>query len=181
MRKLTTLLTTTFLTTTLLLGACGGRDTSGGGTDMGPPPNTCGSCASYEMCLSSGICGINPNSTWFFGIESGKIATMKTDGSAWDTLGGAPDPFLIVGGLTTTTKSDTFTPSWSPAQGLITTATALLNQGVTIEVFDEDVSQHDRIGGPTVVRPLEADLRRGTLTVNNLGQAQTLSFVMTPR
>lgn len=178
--RITNLFTTGLLGTALLLGACGGRDTAGT-PDLAPPPNKCGSCASYEVCLTSGVCGINPNSTWFFGVSSALISTMKSDGSAWDTLGGAPDPYLLLDGSKTTPKQDTFTPTWSPAEGVITTATDLLNQGVTIEAIDDDLTQPDRIGGPSVVRPTEADLRRGSLTVSNLGQAQTLTFQLSPR
>ena len=79
----------------------------------------------------------------------------------------------------TTTKQDTFTATF--AEGSSYTATNLLTQGVAVTVNDEDVSANDLIGGPTTVRPTEADLRSGTLTVKNLGQVQSISFTMTPQ
>jgi len=39
----------------------------------------------------------------------------------------------------------------------------------------------DPIGGPSSICPTEADPRTGSLTVRNLGQAQTLPLTITPR
>lgn len=171
-----------FLTTTLFgiaLGTTGcGHNDPGGGTPP-PPPNKCGSCASYETCMPTGVCGVNPNSTWFFAVDSAVIASTKTDGSAWDAFGGAPDPFVQLDTKRTSTKQDTFTPTFQ--EGTTYTATNLLNQGVSITVYDEDVSANDLIGGPTTVRPTEADLRTGVLTVKNLGRAQSITFTLTPQ
>ena len=163
----------------LWLGACGGQTP---GPDVPPPvdpPRTCGSCLSYEQCMPSGSCGINPNSTWFFAVDSARIASTKTTDDAWDAFGGAPDPYVVLDTRRTTTQQDTFTPLWQ--EGATYTATNLLNQGVTVQVIDDDISAPDPIGGPTVVRPSEADLRRGTLTVANLGQATSITFSLTPR
>lgn len=173
-----TLLGTTLLGITLLgTGACGNTDRGGGGET--PPPSKCGSCARYETCTSSGFCGISPNSTWFFAVDSATISSTKADGSAWDAFGGAPDPFVQLDGKRTSTQQDTFTPVF--AEGTTYTATNLLTQGVSVTVYDEDVSANDAIGGPTFVRPTEADLRLGVLTVKNLGRAQSITFSLTPQ
>ncbi len=176
MNKFSKSLTRTLLSVSLgLTVACGGRDPEG----SGPPPNKCGSCASYEMCLSSGVCGISPSSTWFFAAVSAQIATTKTTGDAWDAFGGAPDPFVLIDGKKTTTIQDTFMPTWN--EGVTYTAATLINQGVTVQVLDEDVSQNDNIGGPSLVIPTESELRRGSLTLTNFGQAQSLTFALLPR
>lgn len=159
-----------------LVPACGHTDSGPGG----PPPPTCGSCASYESCLPSGLCGITPNSTWFFAADHATVATTKSDGSAWDPFGGAPDPYVQLDSTRTSIKQDTFSPIWQ--EGTTYTATNLLSQGVSVTVYDSDPnSSDDLIGGPTTVRPTEADLRRGTLTVNNLGQVISISFTMMPQ
>ena len=174
------LLTSTLFGLTLLGTGCGNNDPGpGGGTPPPPPPNKCGSCARYEVCMTSGVCGINPSSTWLFAVDSVTVASTKTDGSTWDAFGGAPDPFVQLDTKRTTTKQDTFTATFG--EGTSYTATNLLNQGVAVTVYDEDVSANDLIGGPTTVRPTEADLRSGTLTVTNLGQAQRITFTMTPQ
>lgn len=158
------------------LAACGSRE-SGPGDPIPNPPRPCGSCLAYEQCTSAGTCAINPNSTWFFAADSAVIASTKSNGDAWDAFGGAPDPYLVLDGRRTTAKQDTFTPSWQ--EGGTYTATNLLTQGVTVQVIDDDVAAPDPIGGPTVVRPSESDLRAGVLTVRNLGQAQSTTFTFT--
>lgn len=159
---------------------CGNTDPgTGGPPPPPPPPNKCGSCARYESCTSSGTCAINANSTWFLSIDSATITSTKPDGSAWDAFGGAPDPFVQLDSKRTSTKQDTFTPTWQ--EGSTYTANNLLVQGVSVSLFDEDVSANDPIGGPTTIRPTEADLRGGILTVRNLGQAQTLTLTFTPQ
>lgn len=65
-------------------------------------------------------------------------------------------------------------PAWQ--EGAIYTATTLLNQGVQVTVYDEDIAANDLIGGPVTVRPTETDLRTGTLTVKNIGQVQSINF-----
>ena len=75
--------------------------------------------------------------------------------------------------------SDSFTPVWN--EGATYTAATLLGQGVTVEVLDEDSAANDSIGGPSKVTFPEAAFRSGILTVTNFGQAQQLSFSLTPR
>lgn len=165
---------------TLLGGACG-RDTSGPGPDPNnPPPKPCGSCSAYELCNSAtNTCEVNPSSTWFLAVERAQIASTKTTGDAWDVFGGAPDPFVLLDTRQTTTKQDTFTPSWQ--EGTTYTAATLTGPGVSITVYDEDAASNDLIGGPSTVRFTEADLRRGSLTLMNLGQVSSLTLTLTPR
>lgn len=165
-----------------LLGSACGRDTSGPGPDPGnPPPKQCGSCAAYEVCnTATNTCGVNPSSTWFLSMDRAQIASTKSTGEAWDPFGGAPDPFVILDARQTSTKQDTFTPSWQ--EGTTYTAATLTGPGVSIAVYDEDpTSSNDLIGGPSTVRFTEADLRRGSLTLMNLGQVSSLTMTLTPR
>ena len=79
----------------------------------------------------------------------------------------------------TSTKQDTFTPTWQ--EGATYTAATLTGPGVSITVYDEDAASNDLIGGPSIVRFTNADLRRGSLTLMNLGQVLSLSMSLTPR
>ena len=144
-----------------------------------PKPMACGSCAAYEVCSSSGLCAINPSSSWFLAVGSAQIATTKSTGDAWDAFGGAPDPFVMLDARRTSTVQDSFTPTWN--EGATYTAGTLLNVGVSVQVLDEDVSANDTIGGPSQLVLKESDLRRGSLTVTNLGQVRTLTFVVQAR
>ena len=164
-----------------LLGSACGRDTSGPGPDPNnPPPNQCGSCTAYELCNSAtNTCGINPSSTWFLAMDRAQIVSTKSTGDAWDAFGGAPDPFMILDTRQTTTKQDTFTPSWQ--EGSTYTAATLTGSGVSVTVYDDDAASNDLIGGPSTVRFTEADLRRGSLTLMNLGQVSSLTMTLTPR
>ena len=178
MNTLQRLASTTLFGLTLLTGACG-HDTSVPGPGTPPPPNKCGSCTTYELCLTDGTCGINPSSTWFLAVDSAVIASTKSTGATWDALGGAPDPFVILDTRQTTTKQDTFTPSWQ--EGATFTAATLTGTGVSIAVYDEDVASNDLIGGPSTLRLTESDLRRGSLTISKLGQVDSISFLVSPR
>ena len=180
METFTKTLTVGLLGLCLLVSACG-NDTPGPGQDPNtPPPNKCGSCASYEMCNSAtNTCSINPNSTWFLAVENAKIASTKTTGEAWDAFGGAPDPFVMIDLRKTTTKQDTFSPTWG--EGATYTAATLTGTGVSLSVYDEDVSANDSIGGPSTVRLTEADFRRGLITITKLGQVDSLLLSIAPR
>ncbi|MFO0578881.1 MAG: C2 domain-containing protein [Polyangia bacterium] len=181
MLKIQNSLTASLFGLCLLTSACG-RDTQDPGPGPGPDPtpNKCGSCASYEVCsTATGTCGINPSSTWVLGVDSARIASTKSNGDAWDAFGGAPDPFVMIDGRQTSTQQDTFTPVWR--EGATYTAATLTGPGVSLTVYDEDVSANDVIGGPSTVRFTEADLRRGTLTISNLGRVQSLLLTVAPR
>jgi len=180
MLKLTNCLTASLLGLGLLVTACGRDPQDPGTVTPTPPPNKCGSCATYEVCVAAtGMCGINPSSTWFFAVESARIALTKSTGESWDALGGAPDPFVMLDARQTTTKQDTFTPLWQ--EGATYTAATLTGAGVSLTVFDSDLASNDLIGGPSIVRFTEADLRRGTVTISKLGQVDSLLLSVTPR
>lgn len=166
-----------FLTAALTFGLAGCGHDSTNSTE--PPPNKCGSCARYEQCLSSGLCGINPNSSWLLAVQNAKIASTTPSGEAWDAFGGAPDPFVVLDGQRTRTVQDSFTPTW--AEGLNYTAATLLLQGVNVQVLDEDLAQSDLIAGPSQVVFRESDLRSGLVTLKNFSQALSLTFSLTPQ
>jgi len=180
MKKFQQSLASALLGLALLDGGCG-HDNPGPGTDPNnPPPNQCGSCAAYELCdTATKTCSVNPSSTWFLSVDSARIATTTSSGDAWDVFGGAPDPFVLLDSRQTTTKQDTFTPTWQ--EGATYTAATLTGPGVSVTVYDEDPASNDLIGGPSIVRFTNADLRRGSLTLMNLGQVLSLSMSLTPR
>jgi len=79
-------------------------------------------------------------------FETALIDETAPDGSAWDTFGGAPDPFVsykfdaITG--TTSTKDDTLQPAWHEPVDVQLSQ----NQTIKITVYDEDTTAHDTVG-----------------------------------
>jgi hypothetical protein len=79
-------------------------------------------------------------------FESALIDETAPDGSAWDTFGGAPDPFVSykfdnVSG-STSTKDDTLQPAWHEFVDVQLSQ----NQTIKITVYDEDTASNDEIG-----------------------------------
>ncbi|MEZ4366199.1 MAG: C2 domain-containing protein [Kofleriaceae bacterium] len=73
-------------------------------------------------------------------MESLVVKTTAPDGSNWDDLGGAPDPFVMVelnGAtvLTTNEVQDTYTPTFGSSASVAVPAGARLR----FEAFDSDV------------------------------------------
>lgn len=146
--------------------ACGNNDgPSGPGTPVipGTPGNCATGCLRGYQCMSN-ACALNPSGLWQLTVTSGMIATQNQSGSAWDSFGGAPDPIacLTINGSRscTTSRADTFTPSWNMSVGPMT-ATALL-AGITAEILDEDVSINDTICAAGVVPVTQQNFLSGT-------------------
>ncbi len=156
------LLLTALLATTA---ACGRSDDPRDDLDPGKLPSA-GSCLTgckrgFKCSLAS--CVLDPYSLWIPTVTSGKVASKKASGDAWDTLGGAPDPYvcLTIGSRRscTTTVKDSFQPYWNEA---FPAATALtLMDGVTVSIVDEDLANNDGICGPNVVPVTQPSFQTG--------------------
>ena len=165
------------------LGACGGSAPGAPGTPGTPSapgtPAACGSCRGYEICKASGRCGIDRERTWLFGVTDATIATKKPSGEAWDAFGGAPAPFVTINGARTTTVQDSFSPVWNLGESFL--AGTLLDEGVVVQVWDEDISNNDAITMPTRLGLEEADFTLGRRTLSGWFGAERITFVLEPR
>jgi len=107
----------------------------------------------------SGICEIGS-------VEFSSLPRRKPNGSAWDPLGGAPDPMLIiyiddVERYTSNALSDRYgSLSWRPNLAVNFSDVSK----ITLEVIDEDMSNHDRM----FIKDLDVDeMRWGTNSYSN--------------
>ena len=129
----------------------------------GDPGNCATGCVRGYQCMSN-ACTLNPSGLWKLTVTSGTVATQNQSGSAWDAFGGAPDPMvcLTINGIRscTTTKQDTFTPSWNESFASAT-STALLT-GITVEFVDVDLTSNDSICAPGVVPVSQQNFLGGT-------------------
>lgn len=164
-------------------GGGGGADDSGGsmqgaGGAMQPAEdNSCtveftegdlqveDSCTGDEICSrpDNGTCASAFNRRYLLFAASANVSDRKPDGGCWDAACGAPDPFInvyvndeLVGGAPT--QSDNFSPSWDMELG---EATIVRGSRITIQMFDEDLSENDIILNCETV--LSADLLRGRI------------------
>src|SRR5581483_7500624 len=85
-----------------MLVACGGSpdgsmpDGGNPGPGPGPGPSSCsGGCSAGYVCKAN-ACTLDPAGLWVLTLKSGTISERGPDASAWDTLGGLPDPFVCL-------------------------------------------------------------------------------------
>jgi len=140
----------------IALAACGGAeptpDDEGGGGSGGTANGTGGSgghsgtcelpwdCAPGALCTNS-HCVSAWGRTFRFTIKEASINSPNPEtGDAWDPLGGAPDPYVVVVQSDTTIyvterDLDTFSPMWNESVDVV-----LQEGGPTLSfiVFDED-------------------------------------------
>jgi hypothetical protein len=121
--------------------------------DMGA---TCEPCDTGFACGGVG-CELDPDSTWTITAISGEIFG-DNDGSSWDIVDGAPDPFArIFAGYdeqleewvyegVTSTVDDSFVADWNETVISGVPASALLDGGIGAEMFDEDIADDDEVG-----------------------------------
>lgn len=162
--------------------ACGGApqgfpDSRAPGTPG--TPAVCGPCRDFEVCTAAGRCAVDRDRTWVLGVADAIISSKKPSGEAWDAFGGAPDPFVTIGGGRTATVQDSFRPVWNVGERFL--AAQLLDQGVTVQVWDEDVAENDAITQPTLLRLGEADFAAGRRTIQDWFGAERITFVWEPR
>ena len=163
----------------LYLAACGGPPSGSPSTGAPGPPAVCGACRSFEVCTASGRCGVDRDRTWVLGVADAIIESTKQSGEAWDAFGGAPDPFVTIGGGRTPTVRDSFHPVWNVGERFL--AGQLMDQGVTVQVWDEDAAENDAITRPTLLRLGEADFSVGRRTITDWFGAEQITFVWEPR
>lgn len=145
----------------LILLGCG-DDTTNGGFNYLDSGSNCPSCRKWEKCSHS-KCVFNIASRWNLILSSAVVSQKKSNGDAWDTLGGLPDPVacVTINGQRkcSSVKQDTLTPYWNEILH-IAVGGGSLGGGFSIELTDSDWSAHDQIcsGNVTVG---EADFNLG--------------------
>jgi hypothetical protein len=86
----------------------------------------CSTCGKCQLCNSSGVCDVDPSSTWDVICGEAVVAAKQPSGLTWDPQTGgpdgpAPDPFCefempagsLPDGKVTVTLGDTYTPVWN--------------------------------------------------------------------
>jgi hypothetical protein len=146
--------------------------------DAAPPidssPKLCSvgdpsSCAGETICIGT-MCEPAFNRIYTFSGISVTVATQNPGGSAWDPLGGAPDPFVVVklngtSILTTANVSDVFAASYTET----TDQQIVAGSTLQMTMSDADVGGDDLILDCTI-DPLTADeLRHAVVECDGSG------------
>ncbi len=144
---------------------------------------TCSACGSGQICKVNQTCGVDPESEWVVQPVSATIRSTGSDGSAWDALGGAPDPYCTLYCPATATSAtsstayqdDVFMVTWSTG-GCTMKAKDLMSIGFKLGVYDDDVSDDDVVASPGTLIPSEAELLLGRMTgIHNDSTLTTLT------
>lgn len=132
--------------------------------DEPPPPELCSpadpnSCSGETICIGT-TCEAAFNRIYSFSMISVKVASLNQGGSAWDVLGGAPDPQVTVklNGttiLSTGSKGDVFSAAFNET----TDQQIVAGSKLELQSSDADVNAADKILN-CVADPLSADLLR---------------------
>ena len=119
------------------------------------------------------MCGDNLDVSWWVTPVRGTVAATDLSGNCWDSPCSAPDPYVVLGGSSTSTAYDTYRPTWSRA---FLVSYSDLKAGVLVQLWDEDISSDDLIGKGTL-KMTDADLRAGTpVTLSNFLCSITFEF-----
>jgi hypothetical protein len=170
-------------------GCCDGNACRTGNADdaCGGGGAACASCEADFTCQAA-ACAVDPASRWDVLAISGSVFADNAGGSAWDPLGGLPDPFVDMTTQdgpdmfhgTTAAIGDTLTPSWDVVVLDAVPARALVMTGLVVTVLDDDpVDADDSMGACSVVFddamfdggavayecPTSGDTRGWTLTI----------------
>ena len=126
-----------------------GVTTGGGGADTSCQEHS--QCANHEFCEAS-ACAPAWGRTFRITIVEATVPPTKPDSmDAWDINNGAPDPFVIAYDgesvlATSSTKDNTFEPVWNEAIDVVFQHGA---DNLSLVIADEDIADHDFIGGTT--------------------------------
>lgn len=144
------------------------------GTPDAAEPATCdpafpSDCAGETICVGD-MCEAAFDRIYDFSSISVVVAAQNRGGSAWDPLGGAPDPVVEVklngeAVITTGSVSDVFSASYTES----TSETILAGSTLELHVFDADVGGDDDIMTCSFDPLTAADLREAVLTCDGTG------------
>lgn len=137
----------------------------------------CASCSPTSSCQGDGSCAPDLSGLYDIMPGSGSVSARKPSGDCWDFPCGAPDPYLYVGISQTGVQSDTYSPYFS---SVFTASYDDLKRGVSVAMWDEDVSDDDWIGSGKLVVS-DADLRARRDVVVMLGSSASVTFKIAKR
>lgn len=139
----------------------------------------CYSCASHERC-ASGSCALDSQSLWSVTVVSANIDDRDEGGTCWDDAVGTcddpPEAFLAAtcgGRQGTTGVQSTWQPSWRTELFQVT-ADALIAGGMSVTVYDEDLTSDDTVA--TCSFSVPADVLVSGSGVLDCGVARSLTF-----
>jgi hypothetical protein len=114
-------------------------------------------------------------------LVTAAVIAATNNGSAWDGDASAPDvlPSFPDVSATWSIKQDTYSPTWSPGEGVVATAAFLTETGVGFQLFDSDVVSNDTITQLVLVKPNDAHFAAGGFTLASFGGAQSVTFSLT--
>lgn len=139
----------------------------------------CAVCESGKRCNAVGQCEPDPNQMLQLTVLSARINNRTPAGAPWDSPFGDPDPYVTLNGSSTSVQDNTLYPVWRA--GFPFTRKALMTEGVSISVFDEDVTFDDKIAGPRTLKVTEADLALGQIDWHSWDSVNTITFLIAPR
>ncbi len=138
----------------------------------------CSACGTNQVCLPALACGFDPAQLWDVTLVS---ATVKptNNGTNWDADASAPDTYgsFLDGAMTTTIQQDTYTPVWSPSEGIGGSTVELLG-GFHFQLFDLDAIVDDPITGVFTLTVPEAAFSSGSFTVGPVDGAESITFLV---
>lgn len=158
------------------------------GFECGPDGcgGSCGTCAKGFTCDGARLCSLDSAAVWEIRFIDGAVdSEKKPDGTSWDALGGAPDPFVCVtlSGDTkprcSTAPSDTFKPVWNYSAGSVTAGVAKL--GFDVGLYDDDSpASPDVIGTSGHIDVLLSNFKTGVVDITWKGYGAA-RLTLTPK
>jgi hypothetical protein len=172
-------------------GCCFGNQCQAGTTAAACGRNgvECAACATGLVCLAEQTCGIDPASQWAVLPTSAVVSQYDSNNEGWDAFDGPPDPFAaltcpateLAATGRTATVDDSLAPSWTSLEfgSCVMSAHALMTTGFGLIVYDQDTFADDIIAPLQTVKPTEAQLRSGTLTVSSGATMPSMTVKLT--
>lgn len=158
----------------------GGGDDDGGDGDADSCDEASDDCQGETICMD-GACEAAFGRRYRFSNLSVSIPDRNPDGESWDSLGGAPDPYIEVWlnqdelVLSTSAVDDVFDASYSDTGD----ATVAAGDSFFIDVWDEDLADPDPVYSCTA-DPIPADILR-LRAAHCASDGYTVEVAITPR
>lgn len=149
----------------------------GGASDScGQGGAACSICGTSQICSAARSCGVDPNEMITLVVANASISSRTPAGIPWDAPFGDPDPYVVVNAKSTGLESDTLSPSWGTIMSF--TRKDLMVDGVTVSMYDKDVSSDDLIAGPRTLRVTETDLIAGKIDWYSWESVRYITFMV---